>query len=367
MKIVRIETYATDEVAAVRLFTDNGLEGLGQTGCYGARHSAALLHEMLAPLFLGRNPWDLQALVREAQRATYKFAGTFLCRALCGIDTALYDLLGQATGQPVYRLLGGALRREIPMYASSMTRASAPEAEVAFLEEVVARDGFRGVKVKIGQRMGMDADAMPGRSERLITLLRDALPDTDLSADGNGGFSVARAVRMGRLLEAHGYYHFEEPCPYPQLENTSRVAAALDIPVSGGEQDNVLEHFQRMIHMQAVDIVQFDIGYLGGITRARRIAEMAESAGMPCMPHCANRSLVQVFTLHLCASMLACYPYQEWRVTEDRPWAERIYEPLPRVVGGTVTLSDAPGWGVRLREDFRRAATQQVSDLGAAR
>jgi L-alanine-DL-glutamate epimerase-like enolase superfamily enzyme len=119
MKIVRIETYTIHEAAVVRILTDDGLEGIGQTGCYQAEIRTDILHKLVAPHFLGKDPWQHQALLHECLNKRYKFFGSFFYRALCGIDTALYDLFGKATRQSVCNLLGGAVRKEIPMYASS--------------------------------------------------------------------------------------------------------------------------------------------------------------------------------------------------------------------------------------------------------
>lgn len=364
MKITHIETLLAPEQAVVRIYTDSGLEGIGQTGCYGARVTTEVLHSIVAPHFLGHNPWDIQALVGECLKATYKFSGTFLYRALCGVDTAIYDLLGKATSQPVYRLLGGAFRSKIPVYASSMSRQTLPEQEAELLRNAVEKNGFRCVKFKIGGRMSKDADAFPGRTERLIPLVRQALgSDVDISADGNGSYSVHKAINIGRLLEQYNYFHFEEPCPYREIENTAQVAAALDIPVAGGEQDNMIEHFQRMIRTRAVDIVQPDIGYVGGITRARKVAEMAEVAGIPCTPHCANHSLLQVFAVHFAAAMPSCYQYQEWRITDDKLWSQEIYQPLVKVIDGEVAVPTGPGWGVHLDEGYINKAEIQSSSL----
>lgn len=364
MKITRIETHLAPHghVATVRVGTDDGAEGIGQTAPHGADVTVGVLHKLVAPGFLGRDPWDAQALARECLTRNYKFTGTFLYRALCGVETALWDLLGKVTGQPVYRLLGGAVRTTIPMYASSLSREIAPEREAERLADLVRRRGFRCVKIKIGGRMGRDRDAAPGRTERIIPAVREALGDgVDISADANGAFTPHRAIQVGRLLERHGYFHFEEPCPYPEIENTAAVAAALDIPVAGGEQDNALEQFERMIRLRAVDIVQLDIGYIGGIGRARRVAELAELAGLPCTPHCSNRSMLQVFGLHFAAAMPACHQYQEWRADEDQGWAEAIYEPLLEVRDGVLAAPDRPGWGVEIQPGFLKAATAAVT------
>jgi len=363
MRIAQIETAVSPDnmVAVVRVGTDTGLVGLGQTAPRHADITAAVLHALVAPLFLQQNPWDLQQLVDRCLRTQYKFTGSFLYRALCGVETAVWDLLGQEAGQPVYALLGGAARTVVPMYASSMSREIGPEEEAARLADLVRRDGFRCIKIKVGGRMGRDADAAPGRTERLIVAAREAVGATvDINADANGAFTTHRAIQVGRLLERHGYHHFEEPCPYTEWENTAAVAAALDIPVAGGEQDNDLRDFARMIGSRTVDIVQLDVGYIGGLGRAARVAALADGAGLPCTPHCANHSLLQVFTLHLVTAMPACHTYQEWRADPDAPW-EEFYEPRLRLRDGAVPIPTQPGWGVSLVPGFLERATLRLA------
>jgi L-alanine-DL-glutamate epimerase-like enolase superfamily enzyme len=134
------------------------------------------------------------------------------------------------------------------------------------------------------------------------------------------------------------------------------------LAVAGGEQDNSLVQFRRMIAMQAVDIVQPDVGYIGGVARARRVARMAEDAGIPCTPHCSNRSMLQLFTLHLAASMPACAQFHEWGI-EDTPWTRGVYEPELQVVDGGVAVPDTPGWGVEITRSFLAEAHREVSAL----
>ncbi|GMA95417.1 hypothetical protein GCM10025881_22410 [Pseudolysinimonas kribbensis] len=242
-----------------------------------------------------------------------------------------------------------------------MVRDITPEAEADRIAGLAAEFGFRAAKIRVGEAMGRDVDAAPHRTERIIPRMREVLgPDFLLSADANGGYTAAQAIRVGRILEQHGYFHFEEPCPFPQLDETAAVADALDIPVSGGEQDTSLPQFHRMVSRRAVDIVQPDVGYIGGISRARKVAVLAEAAGIPCTPHCANASLLQVFTLHLALAMPACIHPQEWSI-ERTPWTEGVFGPMPEVVGGEVAAPHEPGWGIELEEGFVAQAERRIS------
>src|SRR5437868_2659781 len=126
-----------------------------------------------------------------------------------------------------------------------------------------------------------------------------------------------RIEQVGRFLEQHGVVHFEEPCPYWELEWTAEVAAALDVDVAGGEQDCLLPSWRRMIDLRAVDIVQPDVCYLGGLTRTLEVAALARDAGLPCVPHSANLTLVTVFALHVMGAIENAGPYVELSIEPD--------------------------------------------------
>lgn len=357
MKIVSIESFNRSSlISLVRVRTDDGTEGWGQMAPYYADQSANVLHMMVAPYFIGTDPWDWEASVAEFSRKSHKHWGGLLWRALAGVDTAVYDLLGKVTGRPVYQLLGGAVRTEIPVYGSAMSRKTSAAEEADRMEQLRETHGFRAFKVRIANVMGRDVDVWPGRSEQVVTTVRERLgDDVVLHADANGGYSEHEAIRMGRLLEELKFGHFEEPVPYDNIEAISRISAALDIPIAGGEQDTSLTQIHRIINGHAVDIIQPDIGYVGGMARARKVMQMAEAAGMTATPHCANMSMLQVFTLHLAASQPSATAFQEWSI-EERGYFDGIYSPLPQVVDGKVRLGDAPGWGVEISPEFVASA-----------
>jgi len=360
MIIDRIETFTRGPICAVEVTTADGAVGLGQTAPYETAITAHVLHEMVAPAFLGREAWDAEALVDAFLRSSYKFPSSFLLRAVGGIESALWDLMARTAGVPTYRLLGGAARTEVPMYASSMRRDISPEEEADRLIALRESHGFRAAKIRVGDAMGRDGDAAPGRSERIVSVMRERLGgDFGLSADANGGYTVPRAVRIGRMLEDLDYVHFEEPCPFPEIEQTAEVTRQLDIAVSGGEQDTTLPQFHRMIGMRAVDIIQPDVGYLGGISRTRKVAVLAEAAGIPCTIHCANDSMLRVFSLHLALAMPACFQAQEWSI--ETPWCDDVYAGMPAVVDGSVAAPTSAGWGVELLPGFRATAERRES------
>jgi L-alanine-DL-glutamate epimerase-like enolase superfamily enzyme len=365
VRIESVESFGTPDVALVRVRTNDGAEGWGQVAPYHADITVEVLHRQVAPHALGRDPDDIEALVDEIPEREHKFPGSYLYRALAGLDTALWDLRGKVEGKPVYELLGGNAR-PLRAYASSMRRDITPEEEAERLARLSERHGFDAFKIRIGKECGHDEDEWPGRTEAVVEQVRQAIgDDAALLVDANSCYTPARAIEVGRLLERHGVSHFEEPCPYWELEWTREVTSALDLDVTGGEQDWDLGVWRRMVDMRAVDVVQPDVCYVGGLTRALRVAALADAAGLPCTPHSANHSLVLVFTLHLLAVIANPGPYVELSIEpdEDYPWQAGMYEPRPRVVEGRVSVPAGPGWGVEISPPWLERAEHRSTRL----
>jgi L-alanine-DL-glutamate epimerase-like enolase superfamily enzyme len=362
MKIVSIETFDSGYVCFVRVRTEDGQEGYGQIAPYHSNISALVLHQQLARHALGKDADQIEELSKQVIREEYKFPGSYLCRALAGLDTALWDLRGKRLGKSVCELLGGK-RRPIDVYGSSMKRNISAEDESDRLKRLQDEYGYHAFKFRIGNVFGNDIDVYPGRTEQIVPAVRRALGDqTLLYVDANSGFTPSRAIEVGRMLEQYGVVHYEEPCPYPNLEWTKQVADALDVSVAGGEQDTDLAQFQRMISMRAVDIVQPDICYIGGLSRALEVARMAETAGMACTPHAANLSMVTVFTMHMVAAISNAGPYMEFCI-ESIPWTEQLFTSSLEVRDGKVNIPEEPGWGVTVRPEWLEKAQYRISQL----
>ncbi|MEM9146943.1 MAG: mandelate racemase/muconate lactonizing enzyme family protein [Pseudomonadota bacterium] len=371
-EIARIETFSTEFVSFVRVTARDGAFGWGQLSTYHADISALVLHRQLAPWVLGETIADHAALDDALDRVferEHKFPGSYLCRAMGGFDTALWDLWGRRAGQPVAALLGGSAG-PLRAYASSMKRDITPEEEATRLRRLADRDGFTAFKVRVGAEVGRGRDEWPGRSEAIIPTIRRALPEADLLADANSCFAPPRAIEVGRMLEGEGFCHYEEPCPYWEYDQTKTVTDALSIDVTGGEQDWDLTHWRRMIEMRAVNVVQPDVLYLGGIARTLRMAHMAGEAGLQVTPHAANLGMVTLFTMHLLRALpeigVSTGPYLEFAIegADYYPWQEGLYRESPYgVEGGHVTVTDAPGWGVEISPDWLARSNYSISEL----
>lgn len=364
-RITRLETFSTPLVGFVRLTTEDGSQGWGQVSTYNADITAQVFHRQIAPWALGRGVDALEEIVDEIPEREHKYPGTYLMRALAGLDTAAWDWRGKVAGKPVAALLGGSAG-EIRAYASSMRRDITAEAEAERMLRLQGEQGFDAFKVRVGAECGRDVDEWPGRTEAILPALRRALgPDAALLADANSGFSPGRAIEVGHRLEAEGFEHFEEPCRYWKLEETAEVTRALDLDVAGGEQDWDLESWRRMVALGAVDILQPDILYLGGMTRAMQVARMGAAAGLSVTPHAANLSLVTLFTMHLMRALPLPGRYLEFSIEgpDYYPWQDALFVESPYAIdAGRVRVTEAPGWGVEIAPDWLAQSTHQTSE-----
>jgi L-alanine-DL-glutamate epimerase-like enolase superfamily enzyme len=361
LTIVKVESWTQEAYGIVRLTTDDGHEGYGQLSSFEPDITATVLHRQVARHVLGSDPARIDALVDRVIDANMKFPWSYVCRALAGVDTAIWDLYGKLKGKSVCELVGGKTD-PFPVYGSSMRRDISPADEATRLAKLRDERGFKAFKVRLGVPTGHDRDASPGRTEQLIPAVRKAVGDNvQLLADGNSCYTPPRAIEVGRRMEDQHYFWFEEPCPYWELEWTAEVAAALKMNVAGGEQDNDLAQWRRMIRMHAVDILQPDLCYIGGFTRAWRVAKMGHEAGKLVVPHSSHLSLVTLFSLHFMAAIPNAGPFVEFTIEGDVNAGESIYSPALIVQDGKVKIPADPGWGVKIKPAWLAKAAYQKS------
>jgi len=366
MILSSIETFTNEDVGFVRITATDGSLGWGQVSTYHADITCQVLHRQVAPWVLGQPTDDLDDLLDIVTEREHKFPGSYLRRAMAGLDTAVWDMRGKQQGKPVAELLGGSAGT-IRAYASSMKRDITPKQEAQRLKQLRDEFGFDAFKVRAGAEVGRNKDEWPGRTEEIIPAIRKELgDDVALLIDANSCYTPERAIEVGHLLQDHNYTHYEEPCPYWELEQTRQVTDALDIDVTGGEQDCDLPTWKRMIDMQAVDIVQPDILYLGGVSRTLRVVAMAQEAGLPVTPHCANLSLVTLFTMHLLRAIPNAGKYLEFSIegADYYPWQQDLFVENPyNIENGHATVTDKPGWGVDINPEWLAKSVYQISTL----
>ncbi len=312
-----------------------------------------ILQHFVVPFFVGKDARDLASLVDEVYtyRSFYKLAGLALWNPVAYVELSILDLLGRLAGCTAGKLLGTVLRRQIPIYLSSMRRDTTPEEEVAWLGQRLQETGANAVKMKIGGRMSHNADAFPGRTERLIPLARRTFgDDVTIYVDANGSYDAHHAIEIGAMLADYGVAFLEEPCPWQDYWATKQVADALTLPVAGGEQDSSASMFAWMIRDRVVDLVQPDMMYNGGLIRNMRVAEMARAAGMSIMPHSPKAGAEAAAVLQFGAVAEALGLHQEWHGAAVQPasW----YTPAFEIKDGVVAVPRGPGLGVEYDPDI---------------
>lgn len=366
MKIQKIETFANEFVSFVRVTVDDGSQGWGQVAPYFADITAQIVHRQVAPHALGCDAFDIDSLTDLIGEREHKFPGSHLCRAIGGLDLALWDLHGKLQDKPVCELIGGSAG-PVRAYASSMKRDITPVNEANRFASLRDKFGFDAFKFRIGSECGHDNDEWEGRTEEIVPLIRKSMDDNvALLVDANSCYSPKKAIEVGHFLEDNGISHYEEPCPYWEYDQTKMVTDALDIDVTGGEQDCHLPNWRDMIRRRIVDIVQPDVCYMGGLSRTLRVAKMAEKAKLPCTPHAANLSMVTLFTMHLLRAIPNAGKYLEFSIegTDYYPWQQELFLPSPfEIKDGNARVADRPGWGVDINPEWLAKATYQVSQV----
>lgn len=365
MKIRKLETFCTEFVGFVRVTTDSGEQGWGQVSTYNADITCEIFHRQVARHALGTDALDFADTLEIINEREHKYPGSYLRRATAGLDTALLDLRGKIEGKPVTALFGGTPGK-LRAYASSMKRDITPEDEAKRLCRLRDEKGFDAFKWRVGAECGRDKDEWPGRTEEIVPTVSRALGDGVAKlVDANSCYSPRRAIAVGHLLEAEGIGHFEEPCPYWEFAQTKEVASALSIDVTGGEQDCEFTAWQTMIGMRAVDVVQPDVMYMGGMLRTLRVCKMAENASLPVTPHAANLSLVTMCTMHLLRAIPNAGKYLEFSIEEEDyyPWQYGLFLGDPYAIeDGKATVTDQPGWGVEIDPSWLERSHYKVSE-----
>ncbi len=366
MKIKKLETFTKPYVSFVKTTLEDGSEGYGQMSTYHADITAQIFHKQVAPWILGKL-WsefnDIENLVLEKE---HKFPGSYLLRAIAGLDTSLWDLKGKLENKPVTELIGGNAGA-LKVYGSSMKRDISANDEADRFKKLFEEKGIDAFKFRIGAECGRGLDEWEGRTEDIVKTINKSL-DSSIKklVDANSCFSSAQAIEIGKLLEDNNVTHFEEPCPYWEPEQTKEVTNALSIDVTGGEQDCDMRIWRDMVERKIVNIFQPDVMYLGGLTRTLKVAKIIGEGGFICTPHAANLSLVTICTMHLLKAIPNAGPYLELSIEgEDYyPWQQDLFLDNPFAVeNGCIRVTENPGWGVSINPEWINSSDYQVSEI----
>jgi len=331
------EAGRTRPVVALKLSTDDGLEGIGVT-LYGGRINRALTAaiEDMAALTVGEDPQRIEHIISKLRTATGDSgpAGIFTL-ALSVIDIALWDLKGKILGQPLWKLLGGH-RQRVPTYASGSLRRGLTDDQAQRAARTLLEKGFREMKTQLG----LPGDPTPADEVRRVTLVREAIgPDIKLMCDINQRWRPEQAIDVGRRIEGVGLFWLEDVTTADDYAGLARVTDALATPVAGGEYLWGIVPFRHMVEARSVDIVMIDVARVGGVTQWMKVAGMAEAFNLPVVSHVMPEILVH---------MVAACP--NGLTVEYMPWTRALYEETPAIEKGHLVLGDGPGLGLKFDE-----------------
>jgi galactonate dehydratase len=344
----------------LKVETDEGLVGVGEARALN-RLDALLgyLAGAVPRYVLGADPFEIEKLVHRMSRDDYARTGETAMTGIAMVEIACWDLMGQALGQPVYRLLGGAVRDRIKAYANGWyTVERTPEEFHAAARRVVAR-GYRALKLDpFGAGFYELERAEKRRVVALVEAVRDAVGDeVEVFIEMHGRFNPVTAVEMTRELAPFQPGWVEEPVPPENLAALKKAAegiAPLGIPVATGERLHGRHEFRELFERQAADIIQPDITHSGGILNVKKLAAWAEAYYVLVAPHNVGGPVSTAAALHLAAATTN-FKVQEYFNDFAEAWVKDAAPGLPEVEDGYFALPAGPGLGVKLDEDVIRA------------
>jgi L-alanine-DL-glutamate epimerase-like enolase superfamily enzyme len=327
----RYRATSAKDALLVRLETDNGLVGWGETPVdWLTKSFEGTPEELLRQAVLGRDPFDVEAWYAENRLGSYLASG---------VEMALWDLLGHATGQPLYKLLGGAVRKRIELAACMGIR---PYDEAKAIARQYLEMGFSTLKTKAGRD--------PDEDLRMVRGIRDGVGDRlKLRIDPNQGYAPEVAFPLAKDLEAYHLEYFEQPMPQGCLGESARLRRLTRTPLALNESVTTPEVVLQILQLHAADVLLPDTYQCAGILGVKKVAALAEAAGVPCVFHCAHDlGLKTAAMLHVVASTpgftlandCTYYGLEDDVITPPHP-VERGFMPVPEGPGLGVVVDEA--------------------------
>lgn len=335
---------------AVRVTLDSGAEGWGETyGLVAPNALHALIDDIIRPIVTGRSPFDVQVIWEDLYdlMRVRGYHGGFWLDAIAAVDIALWDLMGQLTGAPLHKLLGGKRRDRIPAYVSGLPHPTL-EGRVALARSFVDR-GFKAIKIAAV----MSYDGV----EKEIAALREALgPDIELMVDCHWMYSPAEAVALTNRLAAYGITFVEAPCKSEDVGGLADIAAHVGVAIAAGEEWRTVYDARSRLEARAVSIVQPEMGHTG-ITQFMRIAHLAEAHHARVIPHATIGAGIFVAASLQASATILSLPWHEFQHSIFPRSAELMHGRL-ECAEGYFALPEGPGLGVKPNARFWEQATK---------
>jgi galactonate dehydratase len=353
MHITDLETFLTNAGSRnylfVRLKTDTGLTGLGEASLeWQEKTVETLIHEWVEARVIGVDPFDREQIIGGMIRDQYQ-GGSTTMTAISGVEIALWDIIGKACGEPVYKLLGGRCRKRLPGYANGWYGGAATPRDFAERARDVIQRGYRALKFDPFGTAWKTMDRQQDETvEALVAAVREAVgKEVQIMVEVHGRLSAGQAIATGRRLERYDPAWYEEPVTPNSFDLLKEVKQALPLPIAAGERLYTLEDFYRLIQMRACDVVQMDLAHCGGLGIGKKIAAMAEAQDLSIAPH------VSIGPVALCAALHFDWSTSNVLIQEnfseyDVPWRNDLVQGWNPIQKGEFLLPSGPGLGIEL-------------------
>lgn len=364
MKVTRLETLLLDNVPPyrggrkwlfIKLHTDEGIVGLGERvtgGVTDLGSQIALLNELFEQHVKGENPFNVELIWQRMFSTPHDYRHPSMSRtpAMSAIEIALWDIIGKATNQPIYNLLGGQYNPKLRAYAYMPADGvwEQPEKAADIARQLVS-EGWSACKIDPFQPLFPYPRDIPLKELKhaasIFRHVREAVGDElEIGIGTHSQFSTAGAIRAAKVFEEYMPIWFEEPVPPEMVEEMARVAAQTSIPIAAGERLATKYDFANLLEKQAAGIIQVDVGQCGGILEAKKIAAIAESHHALIAPHMYVGPIAAAAAVQL-DTCSANFMLQEFN---DGPLHREIFEEPILVKDGFITTPTGPGLGLVL-------------------
>jgi galactonate dehydratase len=359
MKIVdlRVTVVGTPwrELVFLELTSDDGLTGVSEVRMVNKTDTLVACIGELAPRYvIGTDPFDVERLAWNVQRAEYGRAGEVAQSTLAAFDVASWDLMGQSLGVPVWKLLGGKFRDRVPAYANGWYQAEREPGAIARLARGVVERGYRALKL---DPFGAASAELPAedrrRAESIVSAVREAVgPDVQILIEMHGRFTPATAVRVASMLEPFDPEWLEEPVPPENAAALARVKAATRIPIATGERAHSIADIREFVETGVADVVQADLTHFGGFLPMKHLAGWADAHYLLMAPHNVCGPVGTMANVHFAIATPNYKLLEHFNDFAD-PWVQDLVDHPPRVSvqDGCFGLPDRAGLGVRLNHD----------------
>jgi L-alanine-DL-glutamate epimerase-like enolase superfamily enzyme len=352
--IDKLELLRLDETFLCRVTSKEGATGISVANNDQMRSLYPVFTKRLQPFFKGKDALDLEKIIADVYvyQSNYKMQSLALWVPLATIEFAILDMLGRIAGKSFGQLIGDIHNPEVAVYQANGERGITAEVTIEHLLREVGETKAKALKFKVGGRMSNNFEEPKGRSEKLIPLVRKTFGDKMvIYADSNGSYTVDEAIRIGKIMEEYKIDFYEEPVPFDWYEETKDVADALKIPIAGGEQEPSLHMFRWLIANDALQIVQPDMFYFGGMIRSMKVALMAEAFGKQCTPHISGSGLGYLYMMHFVSAISNAGPFHEFKgFNEELPFVCKT-SPLTSD-NGVVKVPSGPGMGIEIDPEY---------------